>query len=121
MKDALTWFEIPVERIGRAQQFYEEVLQVKLRSFQTGEPMEMFPAAEDGVGGALVERPGLAAAAGGTLVYLRLDGSTDEAMARVERAGGTIATPKTAIDGVPGTFFSMRDTEGNTVGVHGRG
>lgn len=120
MSDALTWFEIPVERIGRAQQFYEEVLQVKLRSFPAGEAMEVFPA-EDGVGGALVERPGLTAAAGGTLVYLRLDGSTEEAMARVERAGGSIATPKTSIDGVPGTFFCMRDTEGNTVGVHGRG
>ena len=67
MKDALTWFEIPVERIGRAQQIREEVLQVKQRSNEAGEPMEMFPAAEESgaelwSGGALVERPGLGAA-----------------------------------------------------------
>ncbi len=120
MSDALTWFEIPTDNIDRAQRFYQEVLHILLHTHTgPGDPMRIFPAPEPAVSGALVQRPQQRPAMGGTTVYLRLEGSVDEALNRVAPAGGAVILPKTSVPGVPGEFFCMRDTEGNLVGVHG--
>jgi len=120
MSDALTFFEIPTVDIDRAGKFYEEVLQVKLAKIETGgDPMRLFPAPEPFVRGALVCREEQKPSMGGTLVYLRLLGNVDAAIARVKPAGGSVIMPKMTLSGVPGEFFCLRDTEGNLVGVHG--
>jgi len=120
MSDALTFFEIPTVDIDRAGKFYEEVLQVKLTSMEGGgESMRLFPAPEPFVQGALVYREEQKPSMGGTVVYLRLQGDVDAAIARVKPAGGSVIVPKMSLSGVPGEFFCLRDTEGNLVGVHG--
>lgn len=116
MRNTLNWFELFVAEMPRAQAFYEQMLATKLRAepFQ-GEPHALFT--DDGVAGALVLRQGRKPSADGAVVYLNCNGTLDAALSRVEKAGGKIDMPKTDI-GPPGFIALVRDTEGNTVGLH---
>jgi predicted enzyme related to lactoylglutathione lyase len=51
-------------------------------------------------------------------VYLNADPALDEVLARVERAGGRICHPRTALPDGMGFFANIVDTEGNRVGLH---
>ncbi len=120
MTHALDWFEIPVHDLARAQRFYETLLGTTLRREQIGESaLAVFPSAERGVGGCLIAGPGTPApSAVGTLVYLNAEPSLDAVLARVEQAGGRIATPKVQLPGDMGVFAHVTDSEGNRVGLH---
>lgn len=122
MKNAVTWFEIPSTQLGKAQAFYETVLECKLRREPMG-PSEgaVFPydEAQEGVGGALLSGPTAPApAAGGTLVYLDASPSLDAALARAVKAGGKIALPRQALPPGLGFFAHITDLDGNRVGLH---
>jgi predicted enzyme related to lactoylglutathione lyase len=118
MKDALTWFEISTNEIQRSRKFYENVLGIKMHFIPQPEPMALFPAPEEDVKGALVQRASQAPGAGGTLVYLRVsDVAASES--RVTQAGGRILEHRHSVPGVPGEMFRMQDVDGNIVGVHG--
>jgi uncharacterized protein len=120
MKSALTWFDIPVLDIQRARAFYENVLQVKLNEqSDAGDPILIFPHPQESIGGALIRRAERQPATGGTMVYLRVEGAVSAAEDRVSQAGGAVIVPKMRIPNVPGEIFVMKDTEGNTIGVHG--
>ncbi len=117
MKNAVNWFELPVQDLGRAQRFYERVLGAELRSAsEDGVPMAIFPY-DGGVGGALVHDPRVKPATDGTIVYLDARGGLDGAIARIAEAGGRVVLPKTDI-GPPGFIAILVDTEGNRVGLH---
>lgn len=119
-KDAITWFEIPVRELDRAQRFYEAVLERPLKREAMGpEQMAVFPAEEDGAKGCLFlsARP-LAPSADGTRVYLDASPSLDDALARAARAGGRVVTPKVALPEGMGFFAHIADSEGNVVGLH---
>ena len=116
MSNAINWFEIFVADLDRACAFYQSVLGIELRrEVFNGMPMAIFPAAT-GVGGALV-RDDRRAPGPGPLVYLNADGMLDACLERARKAGGAIVLPKTGI-GEPGFIAVLRDTEGNTVGLH---
>jgi uncharacterized protein len=118
MKNALNWFEIPVADLDRASGFYEKVLGVGLRRETFfGVPHALFPFQDPGVGGALVRDDRRQVAAGGSLVYIDATAKLDECLARVPAAGGAVLQPRTAI-GAAGFFAVVRDSEGNTVGLH---
>ncbi len=117
-KAALTWFEIPCTDIARAEQFYNNVLEIKLMDHNDDEPMRIFPAEEDACTGALVERSRMKPGMEGSLLYLLLNGDLDAAIGRVQPAGGAVIVPKMAVPGGRGHFCVVRDTEGNHVGVH---
>jgi predicted enzyme related to lactoylglutathione lyase len=72
----------------------------------------------EGVGGDIVP-PGLGSkpCGHGTRVYLSCEGVLDEVISRVEKAGGKITMPKTAL-GQAGWIAMIVDTEGNGVGLH---
>lgn len=117
MKNAINWFELPVDDLPRAQRFYETVLGAKLKAETFGGmAMAIFPYSE-GVGGALVKNVRYRPAPDGTLVYLDAGGSLDACLARVEAAGGRVVMPRTDI-GEPGFIALVLDTEGNRVGLH---
>ncbi len=120
MTHALDWFEIPVHDLARAQRFYETLLGTTLRREQIGESaLAVFPYADGGVGGCLMAGPGTPAPSdAGTRVYLNAEPSLDAVLARVERAGGRIATPKVQLPGDMGVFAHVTDSEGNRVGLH---
>jgi predicted enzyme related to lactoylglutathione lyase len=116
MKNTLNWFEIFVTDMSRAKAFYEVMLETNLRiEVLGGEPSAIFP--EDGAAGSLVQRAGRQPSAEGALVYFNCNQRLDECLARVNKAGGQIAMPKTDI-GPPGFIAMVIDTEGNTVGLH---
>jgi predicted enzyme related to lactoylglutathione lyase len=118
MKNAINWFEIPVDDMDRACRFYEGVLAVPLRrEVFFGIPMAVFPSESPGVGGSLVRDEQRPVARGGTLVYVDVTGRLDACLDRVPGAGGAVVQPRTGI-GDNGFIAVIRDSEGNTVGLH---
>ncbi len=74
---------------------------------------------DDAAGGCLLKAPGFEPnKSGGVLAYLNADPSLDAVLARVERAGGKVAVPRTDLPGDMGSFAHIIDCEGNRVGLH---
>jgi predicted enzyme related to lactoylglutathione lyase len=119
-RHAITWFEIPVRELDRAQRFYEAVLERPMKRETLGsEQMALFAADAEGVQGCLnLGAEAIAPSAAGTRVYLDASPSIDAALARVARAGGRVVTPKVALPEGMGFFGHIADTEGNVVGLH---
>jgi predicted enzyme related to lactoylglutathione lyase len=120
MQNAITWFEIPVTDMDRAQTFYETVLARKLRREDFGpETLAVFPYDDPATGGALKAGANVSARAGsGIRIYLDCMPSLDAVLARIEAAGGQIVAPKSALPPGMGFIAHLRDTEGNEVGLH---
>lgn len=122
-RPAIHWFEIPATDLGRAQAFYERVLATTLRREPMGAvELALFAYDEPACGGCLMA--GASApqpSTTGALVYLNAEPSLDAALARVEAAGGSIATPRVQLPGDTGAFAHIVDTEGNRVGLHAMG
>jgi uncharacterized protein len=117
---AISWFEIPVRDLNRAQRFYETMLGRSLHRESIGdEQLAVFPADEGGAKGCihLASKP-VAPSADGTRVYLDASPSLDAALDRVRGAGGRITTPKVALPPGMGYFAHVVDSEGNVVGLH---
>jgi predicted enzyme related to lactoylglutathione lyase len=118
--DAISWFEIPVRDLDRAQRFYESVLDRKLARETMGEErLAIFPAAEGHTQGCINIGPqAVAPSTSGTRVYLDASPSIDAALSRVADAGGKVVVRKTALPSGMGYWAHMSDTEGNIVGLH---
>ena len=97
--DAISWFEIPVRDLQRAQRFYEAMLDRKLKPETMGsERMAVFPAGEGRAQGCLnLSSQPVEPSTQGTRIYLDCSPSLDAALDRVQRAGGRITTPKVAL------------------------
>lgn len=118
LKNALNWFEIPVNDLERAIGFYENMLQSTLnRQSMDGIDMAIFPYDEGAVSGSLVKAPFLSPSDNGSVVYIKVEGFIDEALARVIAKGAKVVLPKTHI-GDPGYIAHIIDCEGNRVGLH---
>jgi predicted enzyme related to lactoylglutathione lyase len=122
MRNAINWFEIPVKDFSRAKTFYETILQVKIEVSPTSRKERKegyFPSevTSGGVGGSLVEGEGYEPSQKGTLIYLNAGDDLSVALAKVEKAGGSIILPKTSI-GPNGFIGFFIDTEGNKVAIH---
>nr|BAJ06982.1 glyoxalase/bleomycin resistance protein [uncultured bacterium] len=118
----IAWFEIYVENIERAKQFYETVLATSLEklndSNDSGIEMWSFPSNMESYGatGALVKMEGFSSGGNSTLVYFACgDCAVEES--RVEKAGGRIHQSKTSI-GEYGFISLAIDSEGNMFGLH---
>jgi uncharacterized protein len=119
MTNAINWFEIPVKDFARAKKFYETVLggtitEMPHPQFKYG----MLPAdMEKGVGGGIVQGDGYKPSSDGSLIYLNGGDDLSGALSKVEKAGGKIVLPKTAI-GPNGFMAHFIDTEGNKMALH---
>lgn len=123
MRNPITWVEIYVEDLPRAQKFYEEVLKIKMVPMQTpgefdGLEMLSFPwmEGEANISGALCKSNDFQPGTGGTLVYFTCEDCAIE-LSRVKGAGGQVLQEKFPI-GEHGFCGIALDTEGNTVGFH---
>jgi predicted enzyme related to lactoylglutathione lyase len=119
--NALNWFEIPVSEMKRAKTFYETIFGISMNEQEMMErKMAYFPA--DGmngkVNGALVESVTHKTSAEGIKIYLNGNPDLQNALDKVEKAGGKIAMPKTKISDEVGHIAFIIDTEGNNVGLH---
>ena len=118
--NAIGWFDIFVDDLDRAVDFYETVLDGKLVPIgdPTGETQMMsFPAemTNYGAGGALSKSEHARPGPGGTLIYFNCEDCAVEE-ARVEAAGGQVLRPKFSI-GEFGFVSLCQDTEGNHIGL----
>jgi uncharacterized protein len=118
--NALNWFEIAVNDISRAKKFYETIFEMKMGETEMpGMKYAMFPwSPEIGkVGGGLAQSPMHKPGAGGSILYLNANPDLQNVLNRIEKAGGKITMPKTAI-GENGFMAFITDTEGNYIGLH---
>lgn len=126
-KNAINWFELYVNDFARAQRFYETILKTSLQTMtmpgcdaesKESSQMGLFPCDhEGGVGGAIVKMSCGTPGAGGTLVYLNVEGDLDGVISRIPAAGGSIIKPRMSI-GEHGFIAIFKDTEDNVVGLH---
>lgn len=124
---AIHWFEIPVTDIQRAAAFYGKVLNADVpvldMTAQMGSMLGMLPA-RGGYGGALVQNAahGYTPSNEGTLVYVIVDGTLDDAIARATAAGGQLVLPKSPLGDAQGGGFIcwIVDSEGNRVGLYAK-
>lgn len=116
MPNSPVHFEIPADDVARAKKFYEKALGWKI-----ADPFNMNyffvttkEKGEEGINGGLMQRmnPGQP-----FMVYVAV-ASIDAALKKVERAGGRVALPKTAIGNNMGFIGAFQDTEGNLMGFH---
>ena len=117
MKNALTWFEIPVSNMMKAKPFYETVLQCKLSDMVIEHvKLAIFPATE--VSGALIEETDYQAPEKAPVIYLNIPDSIEQVLARAQQQGGKIVTPRTLIQEDVGWSAAFRDLDGNLVGLY---
>ena len=122
MKNAISWFEIPVSDLTRAQKFYETVLGVTLNALDLPNiKMRMFPLDDmTGVGGALADSGGFhkPSMTEGPVIYLNANPDVQNVLDKVEAAGGRIMIAKTEISPEFGYMAMIIDSEGNRIGLH---
>jgi len=123
MQNAISWFEIAVTDMDRAQKFYETIFGITMIPMDMADiKMCMFPVDDmmTQVGGALVDSGGFhkASATDGPLIYLNANPDLQLVLDKVEAAGGTVTMPKTEISPEYGFMGLFTDTEGNRIGLH---
>lgn len=120
MKNAINWFEIPVNDFDRSKKFYEAILDAEMQPMEAmGMKSAFFPAElqTGGIGGCIIQGTGYEPSETGALVYLNGGEDLSVPLSKVEVAGGKILMPRTAI-GSNGFMAYFSDTEGNKVGLH---
>ncbi len=119
--NAVGWFDIYVDQMDRAEEFYRAVLGTELEDmFDPTGTTEMKSFAGDmtayGAAGALVKAPYAKPGQGGTQIYFAVDDCATQ-QANVEAAGGLVVRPKYSI-GEFGYVVLAQDTEGNMIGFN---
>jgi predicted enzyme related to lactoylglutathione lyase len=114
-------FEIPFDNKERAMKFYADTFGWRLtdmpqmnyviaQSVDVDE--QQMPKERGAINGGLFQRPKEAPS---PTIYLDVK-SVDEAIKKVQAAGGRVVTPHTPIPGM-GAFARIADTEGNVIGL----
>jgi predicted enzyme related to lactoylglutathione lyase len=120
-ENSLNWFEISVADIKRAKKFYETIFGIEMQQQEMmGMQMAFFPYEDmnQKVSGGLVQGPMHKPSADGAKIYLNGNPDLNNALAKVEKAGGKVVMPKTKISDDIGHMAFFVDTEGNTVALH---
>ena len=119
MKNAINWFEIPVNNFNKAKSFYETILGAEMQVMEMpGMKSAFFPAdLQNGIGGCIMKGQGYEPSNKGSIIYLNGGDDLSVPLSKVEKAGGKIVMPKTAI-GQNGFMAHFEDTEGNRVALH---
>jgi predicted enzyme related to lactoylglutathione lyase len=108
---SIVWFEIPADNVERARTFYGKLFGWKINRFPGPKPYWHIDTggADDATDGGMMERQCPEHSATN---YVGVP-SVDEAAAKVEKLGGRICMPKTAVPQM-GYFVICNDTESNT-------
>jgi predicted enzyme related to lactoylglutathione lyase len=111
----IVWFEIPADDVGRARSFYAKLFGWKIKKFPM--PMEYYHidtgGADASPDGGLLKRQ--QPQQQGLLNYIAVP-SVDKYMAKVQKLGGKICVPKTAVPEM-GFFAVCTDTENNAFAI----
>ena len=108
-------FELNVKDVNKTKEFYENVFAWKIEKWEG--PMDYWVIEagkedEPGINGGLQNReePGAQ-----VFNYIQVP-SVEDFKKKIEKAGGTIESPKITVPGV-GHFYMFKDTEGNKLGI----
>jgi uncharacterized protein len=124
VKDAVSWFEIPVSDFERAKTFYQKIFDFEMPEMDMGNirmGILLYNREEHGVGGAICLGEGYTPSSTGTKVYLNGGADLNTVLGRIAGAGGNVVLPKTEIAPDMGHFAFFHDTEGNMVGLYSAG
>lgn len=109
---SVVWFEIPADDVGRARTFYSKLFGWKIKKFPGAAAKNYWHIDTGGAkaspDGGMMERQH---AEHGVTNYI-LVASVDRAAEKVEKLGGKICMPRTAVPHL-GHFIVCLDTEGN--------
>lgn len=130
MNKLIAFFEIPAINFGRAVDFYEYVLGVKLSVFECEEEKMACFEEEGETIGAIFYAPDFLSSQDGSLTHFYPSENgvlihfncedMEDTLNKVLRKGGKIVIPKTKIEAEgKGWFAVFTDSEGNRVGVSG--
>ena len=119
-RNALNWFEIPVDEFDRARTFYSRLFAYDMPVMEMGPATMGFLPFEqgNGVGGAIVKVDDFLPARNGTMVYLHAGEDLSPVLMRVEESGGKVLLDKTQITPELGYYAIFLDSEGNKVALH---
>ncbi len=120
--DKIVHFEIPADDLERAKGFYGSIFGWGIedvpdmgytiaRTVATDD--QQMPTEAGAINGGMMER---SANVPSSPVLTIEVGSIDDALKRIEAAGGSVMRPRTEIPGM-GAFAYFTDTEGNTLGL----
>lgn len=111
---SLIWFEIPADKPERAKQFYGKLFGWKINPFPTMPDYHHIDTggADASPDGGLMKRMHPAH----TITNYVLVPSVTKHIAKVEKLGGSICKPKTAVPGM-GYFAICTDTENNAFAI----
>lgn len=115
----MVWFELPVNDLERATEFYEIAFGTHLKTDARFPGIAMFPKTNDeAVTGALAEATSASPSTDGAVVYLNCDGDIDGVLKRAKAAGGEVLQEVAQLPGGMGWIAQFRDLDGNRVGLH---
>src|SRR6476619_3663038 len=123
MKNAISWFQIPVTNFERAVKFYSTILSAELTQAEAmGHKIAIFPHDDKSgaVGGALYCGNDFIPNMNGVVVLLNAGSDLSAVLSKIEKAGGKILLPKTPINKGNDFIAHFQDTEGNRIGLHSR-
>ena len=114
MANRVVWFDVPVEDLGRASDFYSKVLDI---SVQEAHGVAVLEHSGSDVAGCLFKSDDEKPSDRGLLLYFNVSGRLDAAIEAVEQCGGQILKVKEQI-GEHGYRAIVLDSEGNRIALH---
>ena len=114
MANRIVWFDIPVEDLVRAMEFYSKVLDISVEESQGVAVLEH---SGSDVAGCLFKSDDEKPSASGVLLYFNVSGRLNEALNAVEQCDGSILSPQENI-GEHGYRAIVLDSEGNRIALH---
>ena len=118
MVNSIVWFDIPVQNIDRACEFYSLIFGTKInKETHDNFVFAPFPHKDGDVSGCLVEDQYHKASNHGVLIYLNVDGKIDKILDMLEQHGGIILQKKEQI-GPWGYRAIVLDSEQNRIALH---
>lgn len=114
------YFEIPVTDLGRAEDFYKQVLGfVFEREVIDSYEMALFPFKDHkaGISGALAKGDAYVPSKQGAILYFKTE-DIDDTIRKAEEQGANVLYPKTANDKYGFFVAEIEDSEGNRIALH---
>ena len=121
--DKVVHFEIPVDDVNRAKEFYGAILGWDLQDYEMGGGTytilqtvavdeRQMPKEPGAINGGMMRR---SAETPNPVITIQVD-AIDDALKKIEAGGGSVVTPRTEIPNM-GWFAYFKDPEGNTMGL----
>jgi predicted enzyme related to lactoylglutathione lyase len=122
--DKVVHFEIPADDLGRAKAFYGDIFDWQLQDMDMGNgatytivmtvPVDdqQMPTEPGAINGGMMAR---SPETSSPVITVGVD-SIDDALKKIEAAGGGVVMPRTEIPGM-GAYAYFTDPEGNTLGL----